>query len=124
MILLVVWASIAGLWRPVSLVIAAGWVGVEGWFRLTGSHAPDISRFVIDAALLASIVRWYGCKLDLLIGVAVLPQWWLYAQPMTATVWWSLWWLTAVQLLLAGPWAQVMRAAGSYSHGTLRRSAP
>ena len=122
---LVAWAVIGGTWRRGSLALAAGWVAGEVWYQATGQDMPIALYLVLDPLVIAAF--WWHARggwnwLDIGI-VALFPvEWVFYAQPPGEAVWQTLYYLTSLQLLLAGPWPQLQCARETYSHGSLKQN--
>lgn len=117
---LVAWAIVAGPWRLGSVALAASWMIAQTWFYCTGEAVPVKLYYLLDVYSIAVLILWRTTWSDWLI-VALYPvEWYVYENLAGVDQWWILWALSGVQLMLAGPWAQVQRTLHTVSHGPLR----
>ena len=116
---LVAWAIAAGPWRIGSIALVASWLVGQAWFCATGDALPIRVYLILDPLVIAAVLHWRGSWLDWVI-LAIFPlEWVAYDQPDVVRQWWTLWGLSSVQLLAAGPWPQIQRILSAVSHGPL-----
>lgn len=117
---LVVWSTIGGVWRPAGLALATAWLVGQIAFVLTGNELPLDLYLITDPIVMYITWRGLGSKLDYAI-LAGFPLCWLaYRYQQGAEQWWTLWFITCLQLFLAGPIPQIQRGLTAYSHGPRR----
>ena len=117
---LVAWAMIGGIWRASGAVLAMAWGLGQAAYVLTGSSLPLWVYYVTDPIAAFIILRRYGSILDASILALFVPMWWAYFNQTGREQWWTLWEISCLQLLLAGPWPQLQQITFSVSHGPRR----
>ena len=117
---LVIWACIGGLWRPVALALVGAWGFGQAVYLVTGNNLPIPLYFVADAVVFLIAVRCFGSKLDSVIMALFVICWYVYLTKTGSNQWWWLWWISSVQLLLAGPLPQLQKIIFAVSHGPRR----
>lgn len=120
--LVVLWVFPGSLWRPVALAILVQWGIAEGAYAVFGDHISLPVYIVGDCAIIATVWLWRSHWSDWII-IALYPfVWYLYTLPETRDQWVSLYWVAVAQMIVAGPWPQLIKALGSYHHGPKRRT--
>lgn len=119
-VILVAWAAIGGLWRPSAVALVAAWGLGQLAFVVTGNELPLELYWITDPAVMYITWRWLGSKLDYAILAGFPVCWWAYIYQTGADQWWTLWFITCLQLFLAGPIPQIQRGLTAYSHGPRR----
>lgn len=114
------WLAPGSLWRPVALALLVQWVGAEFLYQLTGSFVPVRMYIPTDIAVIVAVIVFRSHWSDWLIIAPYPVVWRLYAQPVSHGQWTALFWIAAGQFLIAGPWPQIQRSLGAFSHGRLR----
>lgn len=114
------WLAPGSLWRPVALALLVQWAAAEAFYQITHVRVPLLIYAIGDLAVIAAALLARRHWSDWLIIAAYPLVWFLYLQPETRDQWIALYFLALAQFVLAGPWPQIQRAAGGYSHGPLR----
>lgn len=121
-IILAMWASVGGLWRPSAIALVVAWLVGQAVYLGTGNSLPLSVYLITDPIVMFITWRGKGSKLDYAI-LAAFPFCWLAYWKLTgAEQWWTLWFITCLQLFLAGPIPQIQRGLSAYSHGPRRAS--
>ena len=119
--LAVLWLAPASLWRPVATALLVQWAAAEAIYQATGDFTPTtvylIGDFIVVAAVLFRRSHWS----DWFIVAPYPVVWWLYGQPETRGQWEALYYIAIGQFVLAGPWPNIIKALGSFSHGPSKR---
>ncbi len=103
--LMVFWLVPALACSRTPAMLLATWVVGEIWYQRTGDGMP-IGLFV-TVDFIAAMLIWANRRGRMDWGVlAIFPILCVvYASDLSAyDQYWSLWWLTVIQMILAGPW--------------------
>lgn len=115
------WLVPGSFWRPIALALLVQWAAAEAYYQLTDVRVPLLIYAVGDLAVIAAALLARSHWSDWLI-IAVYPLVWvLYLQDHTRDQWIALYFIALAQFVLAGPWPQIQRALGSFSHGSSKR---
>lgn len=105
-----IWSLTAFAYRPPSIVLVVCWFIAQCNFFQTGDSLPRELYCVLDIFPIAAVVLWRSTWHDLLILGLFVPEWWVYFHITDdVAAWWSLWALSLIQLIAAGPWAASVR---------------
>jgi hypothetical protein len=119
-IALLAWSCIGGLWRPLALALVSAWGLGQAVYLVTDNSLPIALYWVTDAIIICVGLRFYSSITDAIIMALFAVCWYAYATKTGAEQWWWLWWISSVQLLLAGPLPQLQKTLFAVSHGPRR----
>lgn len=101
---LAIWATAAGPQRLGSVALAVSWCYAQLWYCWSGEAVPILLYWLLDMFVIGAVLLWRESRLDWFILALFPVEWWVYDNLLGAERWWTLWALSGMQLIAAGPW--------------------